>query len=253
MRKIQRYGWHPDLPDGRDLLRAVNPTALPSSVDLSKSPHMPPVYDQGQLGSCTANGIGACVEFVNHAATGKFVQPSRLFIYYNERALEGTVGSDCGAQIRDGIKVVAAQGACPETDWPYDISRFTVKPSQNCYTDALRDLITKYESVPQDETALKTVLAGGEPVVFGITVFSSFETFDAATSPAPLPSLTDSCIGGHCVVLVGYDDARQCWLVRNSWGPGWGIGGYFWLPYAYTDPRNNLARDCWVITKASPA
>jgi len=115
-RTIQRYGWTPDLPDQRDFVYAA-PTPyqqnIPSSVDLSKK--CPPVYDQGQLGSCTANAIAAAIEFDQKK---KFV-PSRLFIYYNERVIEGTVASDAGAQIRDGIKTVANQGVPPEKEWPY--------------------------------------------------------------------------------------------------------------------------------------
>src|SRR3989440_2703094 len=117
-RKVAGYGWIPDLPDQRDHLYAAPPpvvSALPPSSDLR--PHCPPVYDQGQLGSCTANAIGAAIQFdrMKQNLSPNFV-PSRLFIYYNERVMEGTVSTDSGAQIRDGIKSVAKQGACPEPD-----------------------------------------------------------------------------------------------------------------------------------------
>ena len=133
-RKIQRYGWIPDLPDHRDFFYAAPiPTlrALPTSIDLS--PQCPPVYDQGQLGSCTGNAIAGAIHFdrLKQNIQPDFI-PSRLFIYYNERDMEGTVGTDSGGQIRDGIKSVAAQGVCPEDppppDWSYDISQFAAKP-----------------------------------------------------------------------------------------------------------------------------
>lgn len=140
MRKIQRYGWVRDLPDHRDQLYSAPVTALqalPPQVNLT--PRCPPVYDQGQLGSCTANAIGAAVEFeqMKQKLAAVFV-PSRLFIYYNERVMEGTVDADGGAQIRDGIKSVAKQGVCPEPEWPYNPAKFKTKPPKRCYSDALK-------------------------------------------------------------------------------------------------------------------
>src|SRR5271157_4958001 len=140
-RKVQRYGWVPDLPDYRDHTYAVAAHILaeiPDSVDLR--PQCPPeVYDQGQLGSCTANAIAAAIEFDRMKQQLTVFTPSRLFIYYNERVMEGTVGTDSGAQIRDGIKSVGSVGAPPETDWPYNIAEFAVKPPPKAFTDAPLD------------------------------------------------------------------------------------------------------------------
>src|SRR5690349_5986657 len=136
---VGHYGWVPDLPDHRDLTYAAPAaflTALPTSVDLR--PGCPDVYDQGQLGSCTANSIGGAFQFEQIKQKVKDFVPSRLFIYYNERVIENTVNSDSGAQIRDGIKVVAKQGAPPETDWPYDINKFAQKPPQSAFADAAK-------------------------------------------------------------------------------------------------------------------
>src|SRR5437016_9804308 len=139
-RKIKRYGWIPDIPDQRDYLYAAPPAflrALPARIDLRRQ--CPPVYDQGQLGSCTANAIGGAIEFdqMKQSLPQIFV-PSRLFIYYNERVLEGSTSSDSGAMIRDGIKTVANQGACPEPMWPYIISKFRSRPTTTCYTEAAK-------------------------------------------------------------------------------------------------------------------
>ncbi len=94
------------------------------------APQCPPVYNQGQLGSCTANAIAGAIQFdrMKQKLAPDFT-PSRLFIYYNERVIEHSVASDSGAQIRDGIKSVARQGDCPETEWPYVIAKFKTKPS----------------------------------------------------------------------------------------------------------------------------
>ncbi len=246
--KIKRYGWTPDLPDHRDHLYAA-PTAilkkLPTQVDLSKQ--CPAVYDQGELGSCTANAIAAAIEFDRMKQHLPDFVPSRLFIYYNERVMEGTVNSDSGAQIRDGIKSVAQQGACPEKEWPYDISKFAVKPPAQSYQDALKDRAVSYTRLSHNLTQMKGCLADGYPFVFGFTVYESFESQTVAqTGHAPMPRHNEKVLGGHAVLAVGYDDSHQWFLVRNSWGTQWGMHGYFTLPYAYLiDP--NLADDYWTI------
>jgi C1A family cysteine protease len=251
-RRVARYGWIPQLPDLRDAQLQIEPvTSLPSSVDLSTTANMPPVYDQGQLGSCTANAIAAAVDFENHSQDGTFLTPSRLWIYYQERVIENTVNQDSGAQIRDGMKAVAQLGVCPETDWPYDISTYTNTPPQQDYTDALKDRILTYQAPPQQLFALKSVLAGGRPIVFGFTVYESFESQQvASTGVVPMPNPQEKVVGGHAVVLVGYDDAQDKFRVRNSWGTGWGLSGYFLMPYLYvTSP--SLASDFWVVQKTS--
>jgi C1A family cysteine protease len=242
-------GWVPDIPDQRDHLYAApvtNLTSLPPSMDLRDQ--CPPVYDQGQLGSCTANSIGGAIQFdqMKQNLPNQFI-PSRLFIYYNERVIEHTVESDSGAQIRDGIKSVNKQGVCPETEWPYDISKFTDKPGDQCYTDALAHRAVSYQRLVQSLNQMKGCLASGYPFVFGFTVYESFETPEVAQSGhAPMPGPNEQVLGGHAVMAVGYDDANNWFIVRNSWGTGWGMQGYFTLPYAYLlDP--NLASDFWTI------
>ncbi len=253
-RKVARYGWVPDLPDNRDHLYAAPPAmlvALPPSVDLTSQ--CPPVYDQGQIGSCTANAIGAAIEFDRLKQHLSDFMPSRLFIYYNERAMEGTVNSDSGAQIRDGIKSVGLLGDCPENMWPYDGSPFppnpklTQKPPQPCYDQASKYKVIQYQRLAQILNQLKGCLASGYPFVFGFTVYESFESDTVAkTGHAPMPSPGEGVVGGHAVMAVGYDDANQWFIVRNSWGNGWGMKGYFTLPYAYVTERH-LASDFWTI------
>jgi C1A family cysteine protease len=240
-----RYGWQRDLPDHRDYLFAAAPATLPVSVDLR--PQCPPVYDQGQLGSCTANAIAAAIQFDRLKQKISDFTPSRLFIYYNERVIEHTVTSDSGAQIRDGIKTVAKQGDCPETEWPYVISKFKTKPSVKCYADALKYKTVSYQRVTQSLAQLKGCLAAGFPFVFGFTVYESFESAAVAKSGhASLPKSGEQVVGGHAVVGVGYDDAKSWFVVRNSWSAKWGLKGYFTLPYAYVADAN-LASDFWTI------
>ena len=245
----KHYGWLRDLPDHRDHLYAAPPhilTALPVSIDLRNQ--CPPVYDQGQLGSCTGNGIAAAIQFdrIKQNLKPDFI-PSRLFIYYNERVIEHTINSDSGAAIRDGIKTVSKQGDCPESEWPYDITKFATKPTAKCFKDALKYKAVQYQKLLQNLNQLKGCLASGYPIIFGFTVYDSFEGASVAkTGEVPMPGANEQVLGGHCVVAVGYDDSKQCFIIRNSWGDNWGINGYCWMPYAYlTDP--NLASDFWTI------
>jgi C1A family cysteine protease len=250
-----KFGWVPDLPDQRDFLYAApveNMAALPQKVDLrpecSKT-----VYDQGQLGSCTANAIAGALEFdrIKEGLPG-FV-PSRLFIYYNERVMEGTVGTDSGAQIRDGIKSVGSIGAPPESDWPYVIADFAMKPPKKAFDDAPLDKAVQYQRVTQVLAQMKGCLASGYPFVYGFTVYESFESSQVASSGVvPMPAAGEKVLGGHAVLAVGYDDSSQRFMVRNSWGTGWGMGGYFTVPYAYlTD--GNLSDDFWTIRLVAKA
>ena len=174
------YGWMPDLPDQRDYkFSAIYkiPAKLPGSVDLRSQ--CPPVEDQGNLGSCTANALAGALEFLELKDKADYTDLSRLFIYYNERVIEHTVTSDSGAMLRDGIKTLAKQGVCAEAKWPYAIARFTKKPSAACYKDASNHQITSYQRLlTVDE--MRSCLADGYPFVFGFTVYESFESATVA-------------------------------------------------------------------------
>lgn len=249
-RKVQRYGWKPQLPDHRDLMWVIpKDVVLPPSVDLR--PGCPPVYDQGELGSCTANAIAAAYEYEMKLQGLPDFMPSRLFLYYNERVIEGDVDQDNGAQIRDGIKTLAKQGICEELHWPYDIEKFADRPADTCYQEALENKALVYQGLARSPRMLKACLAANRPFVFGLSVYESFESEAVAkTGVVPLPQPGESCVGGHAVLCVGYDDAKDAFLVRNSWGPGWGEQGYFWLPYEYVIGKG-LASDFWTLKKVS--
>ena len=245
---IGHYGWVPDLPDQRDLVYSAPAPflmALPTAVDLR--PHCPPVYDQGQLGSCTGNAIAGAIEFERLQQKLTDFVPSRLFIYYNERVIEHSVNSDAGAQIRDGIKVVAKLGAPPEADWPYDINKFTEKPPTAAFTDASKNRVTSYHRVSRVLNQFKGCLASGYPFVLGFTVYDGFESTQVANSGhLSMPQPGEKVVGGHAVTAVGYDDKNQWFIIRNSWGPHWGLKGYFTMPYQYL-MESNLSDDFWTI------
>jgi C1A family cysteine protease len=259
---VRGYGWRHQNPDARDKVYAARLNAAPPA-ECDLRPEMPAVYDQGQLGSCTGNAIAGAMEYERDRQGLSDFVPARLFIYYNERAMEGTVSSDSGAMIRDGIKVVNSEGVCPETLWPYDTGMFAVKPPKRCYVAALTDRLVQYEAV-QTLADLKDAISSKLAVVFGFTVYESFESPQVAqTGVLPMPDVqTESAVGGHAVVAVGYSDPKGHVIVRNSWGPSWGAAGYFYMPYQYmtgtatnsdSTPINGayLASDFWALELVS--
>ncbi len=249
IRTKSNYGWKPDLPDHRDLSYTVlskTMDKLPEMVDLREK--LPPVYNQGSLKSCTANAIAAAIEYEFTKQDAKAaLMPSRLFIYYNEREIENTVETDCGGQIRNGIKTIASIGVCTETLWPYIPGYFAKKPSAACYKEAIKHKAIKYKRVTQELKQIKGCLAEGFPVVVGLTVYSAFESSEVAqTGILNLPASDEKQLGGHAVLLVGYDDADKHFIMRNSWGDSWGINGYFRIPFEYLT-NVGLSRDFWTI------
>ncbi len=223
----------------------TRPIALAQSVDLRSK--MSPIENQGDLGSCTANAIAGCLEAMD--ATADF-DVSRLFIYYNERLIEGDVNFDNGAFIHDGIKSLTTYGVADEKMWPYIVSKFRSKPTCCTYAAAAKRRVTQYTQIsglPQ----LQTALTNGFPVAFGFTVFESFESaLVESTGRVPMPRPGEAILGGHAVVCVGYEPGLNgAFICRNSWGSGWGDKGYFYLPRAFIGSAQ-YCDDFWAITKA---
>lgn len=294
--KYKKYGWKKDLPDKRDLHFQYCNSEIESAKALSKYMDLrskcPKVYNQGKLGSCTANAIACAIQYDEIIQNNKLYQvnkdnkenkennesnneitkqaikeenrdnedkkeetqsdidvPSRLFIYYNEREMEGNVDNDTGASLRDGIKSINKVGYCNETQWPYEIDRFREKPEKSCYEYASHHKALSYKRVLQDETHIKSVINMGFPIVFGISVYESFETEETTkTGMVPMPKEGERMLGGHAIVLVGYDDSNKRFIFRNSWGEEWGDKGYGYLPYKYVCDKD-LASDFWVVSK----
>ena len=244
----RKYGWKPDLPDHRDKRMFFSEHQIETSVDLR--PKCPPVYNQGQLGSCTAQSIAFAYEYdqIKQHETSPFV-PSRLFIYYNEREMEGTTDIDSGASIRDGVKTINTIGVCKEEDWKYDETKFAVKPSYELYEKAKHHTSVKYKKIEQTEKQIKAALNMGFPVMFGISVFTSLESLEVyKTGIVPMPTPDEKMVGGHAIAIVGYSDKKKQFIFRNSWGDSWGDDGYGYLPYEYVIDRN-LSSDFWIIER----
>lgn len=245
----RKLGWKRDLPDIRDKkFTIVNSIALPESVDLRSK--CPPIYDQLSIGSCTSQASASAFEFELLKQGLTDFMPSRLFIYYNERVIEGTVSTDSGAQVRDSIKTLNQSGVCSETMWGYDVNQFATLPLQECYTEAKRNLVTSYLKLDNtDVNQLKQCLAQGYPFIFGFSVYESFESdIVAQTGIMTMPLDNDQILGGHCVFACGWKqiNGKEYFIIRNSWGSNWGDTGYFYMPTEYiTNP--DLASDFWTI------
>lgn len=236
-----------DSVDARDLhfQPTLDAPQLPRSKD-NRNYAMPAVWDQGQIGSCTAHATCALLQFLDAVPDHQGTTRSRLWLYYSSRAAEGTIKQDAGAMIRDVLRVCQKQGVPPETDWPYVTANFKVAPPQKSYTDAQLARLKAYHRVKQSAHDIMAALAVGQLIVAGIGVYDSFESDEVAkTGVVPMPDVAkEQCLGGHAILIVGYDSDEGTWLCRNSWGTSWGMEGYFTLPWAYLlDP--NLTDDLW--------
>lgn len=233
-----------------DLLIHDKVSNLPLCIDLRQT--MPPVYDQGQLDSCIANALCSVIEYDDN------FRGSQLFLYYNERILDSPpaasdTNDDTGASLSDSIKCLQKYGVCPETMWAYDISKLAIKPTNQCYDEALKHKAITVKNILQDITAMKTALHNACPFVVGISVYESFESQEVAdTGIVPMPVCGEKNLGGHVVVCVGYDDEKKVWIMRNSWGDTWSpeMNGYFTIPYLYL-LDSSLASDLWYISIAT--
>lgn len=250
----KQYTWVASVPRPSDKhhnfsVRIGAKDSAPSSrVDLRDA--CPPIYNQGELGSCTANAICGAYQYdVNKQGEPEFA-PSRLFLYYNERSIDGTIKEDVGSSLKTGIDAVTQQGVCEEVMWPYDVKKYNVKPSDDCYENALKHQSIESMRVTQNLEQLKQCLINGFPFVFGFTVYESFESENVSkTAMMPMPNVkTEKMLGGHAVMAVGYDDNLKVFIVRNSWGEDWGAKGYFYMPYAYI-VNSRYCDDFWTITK----
>jgi C1A family cysteine protease len=243
----RKFGWKKDKLDSRDLIcMAVRPP-IASLVDLR--PALPPVFDQGSIGSCVGNGVACISQYVNmiqkQLTANDFL--SRLFLYYNGRVIEHTTNEDSGLSIRDGIKSLVKYGACSEKVWPYIESKMYDKPSDEAYAQGKLEQALVYKRVSQNINAMTASLAEGFPIVFGAMLYDSFNRV-TKSGFVVMPTKNENELGGHCMVIVGYDRSKAHFIVRNSWGEKWGSKGYCYIPYTYL-LNPDLASDFWTVRK----
>jgi C1A family cysteine protease len=256
-------GCQRDARDPRDFRWPPAAAVLPAAVDLRR--WCPPVFDQGEIGSCTANASCAALAFLERRGPDDRLF-SRLFVYYYTRQVEGTPpADDAGAQIRTVMKVLARTGVPYEQTWPYDPphERYAARPSEDARAEAERHKVLFYYRCSTLAT-VRASLAQGFPVVFGFSMPENMTSDECRQyGRVRYPEPGEKLLGGHAVLAVGFDDTvvhgdgTGALLVRNSWGSEWGMDGYFWLPYRFfsladrSDPDSALATDCWTIRRAA--
>ena len=207
------------------------------------------VYDQGKIGSCSANALCSIFEYDNRNFKG-----SRLFLYYNERIFINEIYNDRGAYLKDGIECLKLYGLCEEKLWNYSIENLFIKPSYEAYKNAKKNYLIEAFNISKDLKVIKYWLLKNEPIAIAIGIFSNFLDIQVSkTGIVNLPDFNnDKFLGGHAVVICGFDDNKQRFILRNSWGNYWGDNGYFYLPYDYiiNDNPNLCGNDFWIITKS---
>ena len=245
---IPKYHWVKDKVDTRDHPYQLTNKTQSNVVDLRQYCSL--IENQGNLGSCTGNAIAGAIELL-HKRQKRTLDISRLFIYYYERVLIGTVNYDSGAYIRDGIKVCYKFGAPTENLWPYNISKFRTVPPKEALLDAAKRKVTSYQRAA-DFKAVIDAITSGYPVTIGFSVYSSFDTNSVArTGIMPYPDIKkEKLLGGHAVLLVGYNKNNNTFIARNSWGTNWGDRGYFYMPFQVIQ-NNKMSSDFWVIKSIS--
>lgn len=235
----RKYGFRPGLVDPNAQVYALRLTGLretlPISVDLEAD--CPPVYDQGQEGSCTANAIAFVFDFRRKQQGLPFINPSRDFIYYQELKKEGNVGQDLGAFGGDGMTALQTIGVPPESDWPYTATGYERPPTPAALAAAAPHKVITAELLNPKLNGiyeLKHALANRLPIAYGIPLYESFESEAVArTGIVPDPKRGESLLGGHETAIIGYDDGKGMFKARNSWSAKWGQRGYFWISYNY--------------------
>jgi Papain family cysteine protease len=244
-------------PAGRRYDRLV-PAALPphrmlqmrmfsgfaSAVDLRSA--CGPVKDQGSEGACTAHAGTSANEWIHRRYLGKQPVFSPQYTYAKELLAQGDFPQDDGS---DGVTLcntLIANGCCELSAYPY-VPGQILKPTPAQDANAASYRLGAYHGLRGSETALSVI---GDltpwPVEVGFTVYESFESVDVAKSGVmPIPKAGETLLGGHEVLMVGYDigptptlrptGSLPAALIQNSWGTGWGLGGFFWMPVAILD------------------
>lgn len=255
-------GWHRDWPDPRDVTPAddrivrmlhdlSSGETRPDRVDQRE--YCPAVLAQGEWGTSSVCACLSLVRYFERRATGRLIEPSRMFVYKTARRLMNWTG-DSGVPLRSTLKAISQFGLPDERLWPYTPDRLDSEPDAFVYaagadfrSAAYVRLDARGQRPEHSLEIVKRFLAAGFVSVFGFSVCTSL----TREADIAAPTIFDGIRGGQAVMAVGYDNSRRirsdrgALLIASSWGPQWGDGGYGWLPYTYV--RERLAVDFWTL------
>lgn len=216
------------------------------AVDLRQ--YCSPVENQRQLSSCVGNAVVGALELLENLEGKPYMDLSRLFVYYNARVAVGDTAKDDGSYIRYAMESLSRFGVPTEAEWPYDVTKVFIRPSWNAYREAYGHKINAFYRIKATGEGriaeIESALRSKHPVVFGAAVY---EQIRSCTGHIEMPK--GASLGGHAMLIVGFDSDNKKFLIRNSWGPNWGDGGYATMDYSYLDAAN--ANDFWVPTLLS--
>ncbi|MFD2521353.1 C1 family peptidase [Emticicia soli] len=220
---------------------------LPSKVDLRD--HLTEV--EMQVGnSCVANAFAGAYEYLAKRTLGEASDVSRLYIYYNARYLDDSQDQDCGSIMYNAIEGLKEYGACSEELWPNDKTMILYEPDQSAYDHGSNFKIVDAEYIELDLDLWRNTLAEGYPIAFCLNTFQSFDEANKNKGRVPMPRKSDNVRethGWHAMLCVGYSDPDKMFIVRNSWGSGWGDKGYCYIPYDYVIHNQYNGNDSWII------
>ena len=205
-----------------------------------------PVWEQGELNSCACCATVSAVEYLFAQREGKWLTMSPLFVYYNARKLNGTEMANAPLLSAHAPAALLAWGVCDDESWPYDIRRFNEKPPMAAYQNASLLQAVQYARLGSTEET-KASLSAGIPAMFGSDIPKGYYIEAGRTGVMPEPGKIDPGEPtGHAMLLVGYDDAKKHWIVRNSLGERFGEKGYLRIPYSLFD-RHVWNDDIWAV------
>ncbi len=215
-----------DVPSGDEAFEEPMPVAadMPAHLDwrdINGQDFTTPIKQQHPCGTCaTFSSIGATEALIKIALDNPFIIPdiSEQAVYSCEGFMPYTFFHPLAYLKNSG----GADDAC----MPYDCDTPTDRPPCEDQCDDWASRVFKIKSYkmmmwPSPEQ-IKTALQNG-PIVAGFQVFEDFQAYTGGV----YEHTTGKLLGGHGVVVVGYDDAEQYWICKNSWGTDWGEDGWF--------------------------
>jgi hypothetical protein len=245
--KLNLHHSPPDRRDYKIKIKAPKPLKF-NNVDLSN--FCTSVKDQGAIGSCTAFAVVGLMEYIHKRAVNDGTEDiySEKFTYYDTRVnqLGWSAAEDTGAYLRNAMASVVVSGAAPEAEFPYNNLHSEI-PSPAVFESAQKNQVITYAKVPEDGDRQATLdaclqlLQEGYPLVGGFVCYDSLWSAQNGVLAPPGGTI----IGGHAILIVGYDEGKRLFKFKNSWSPAWGDNGYGYLPYEYA--LNGDLWDLWTV------